>query len=245
MRSFWRERYRQQVAWSRDVRRDILNEIGSQPDWRLLEIGSGYGALLHVLADEGYGQVYGLDIDLGALLETEGGFPLMCADGRHISLISGLFDVCICHFLLLWVKNPLIALAEMVRVTKPGGWLIILAEPDYGGRIDYPNNFEKVGSNQSTSLNAQGADIYMGRQLAGLLQKAGLKQITCGVLPARWKTGEKQYDALREWQVLEMDLQGQMNSAELDELKAQEMKAWTEGKRVTYVPTFYGFGQVK
>lgn len=227
------------------MRRYILDEISSQPDLRFLEVGSGYGALLQALTDDGYSQVFGLDIDLGALLETKGGFPLMCADGRHISLVSGSFDVCICHFLLLWIRDPLIALTEIVRVTKPGGWLIVLAEPDYGGRIDYPNIFEKVGSQQSASLSAQGADIYMGRQLAGLLNKAGLQQITCGVLPARWQPGEEQPDALHEWQVLEMDLQGQKNAAELDELKAQELKAWTEGERVTYVPTFYGYGQVK
>ncbi len=98
-----------------------------------------------------------------------------------------------------------------------------------------------VGADEMKNIPLGAIGIYSYAQKL----KVGLQQITCGVLPARWQPGEEQPDALHEWQVLEMDLQGQKNAAELDELKAQELKAWTEGERVTYVPTFYGYGQVK
>ena len=244
-RSFWRDRYRQQVAWSYDVRQNIYREIGALSDWRILEVGSGYGALLNAINNEGYRHTYGLDIDLGALRESEGGFPLICADGRRMPLAKGVFDACVCHFLLLWITNPDIALRKMAGVVRPGGWLIALAEPDYGGRIDHPPFFEAVGSKQSAALSAQGADILMGRQLPGLLQSVGLVNITCGVLPARWQPGAKQPEAEQEWLVLQKDLQEQMDTEELTELRDQEMEAWGEGNRVTYVPTFYGYGQVE
>ena len=31
------------------------------------------------------------------------------------------FDLTFCHYLLLWLKDPLSAIKEMKRVTRPGG----------------------------------------------------------------------------------------------------------------------------
>jgi SAM-dependent methyltransferase len=58
---------------------------------------------------------------------------------RHTLPFQPVFDVTFCHFLLLWVSNPEKVVAEMGRVTRPGG-SVRLAEPDYGGRIDYPES---------------------------------------------------------------------------------------------------------
>ena len=41
--------------------------------------------------------------------------------------------------------NPLQALDEMKRVTRPGGHVLILAEPDYTHRIDFPDELEYLG----------------------------------------------------------------------------------------------------
>ena len=74
----------------------------------------------------------------------------------------------------------------MRRVVQPGGWVAALAEPDYGGRIDYPDALAALGWKQAAAVHAQGADIYAGRKLAGWLGQAGLKDIQVGLLGGQW-----------------------------------------------------------
>ena len=96
-------------------------------------------------------------------------------------------DAVVCHFFLLWMKQPEQALAEMHRVTRHGGCVVALAEPDYGGRIDYPDQFMELGRLQGTALQAQGADINAGRKLAALFHHAGFKNVQAGLLGGFWK----------------------------------------------------------
>jgi len=74
----------------------------------------------------------------------------------------------------------------MRRVVKPGGWVVALAEPDYGGRIDYPDQLSALGWKQASALSAQGADTNAGRKLAGWLAETGLKGIQTGLLGGQW-----------------------------------------------------------
>ena len=85
-------------------------------------------------------------------------------------LFKASFDICLCHFLLLWIANPLAALKEMRRIVKPGGWVLALAEPDYGSRIDFPPELEALGQAQSKALQSQCADVSVGRKLRGLFK---------------------------------------------------------------------------
>jgi len=241
---FWRERYREQIGWSRDTRRAILDELHIQSDTHLLDVGSGFGALLNALQADGYANLIGLDIDFLSLTQSEGAFPLACGNGLHLPFSPQMFDACLCHYFLLWAADPLTALREMVRVTTPGGWVIALAEPDYGGRVDYPSDLAPLGQLQNKALIAQGADIYIGRRLGELFTNAGLRDITCGILPARWPALTDQINGGREWRVLEKDLAGRVPADELAALHESDTFARQSGARVLYVPTFYAFGRV-
>ena len=86
-------------------------------------------------------------------------------DAHQLPLADGCFDVCLCHFLLLWVTDPIQVLQEMYRVTRSGGVVMALAEPDYGSRIDYPQELSLLGKWQMDSLEQQGADPFIGRKL--------------------------------------------------------------------------------
>jgi SAM-dependent methyltransferase len=240
---FWRDRYREQAGWSRDTRRAIFDQLGITKDARLLEVGSGFGAVLGALQADGYRNTTGLDIDLFALQNAESDAALICADGLRLPWRGGAFDACLCHYFLLWVADPLGALREMAHATAPGGRVIALAEPDYGGRMDYPPELEALGRAQREALAGQGADIRMGRRLGELFTQAGLAEVTFGVLPARWQladadTGES------EWRVLERDLAGRVPADELAFLREREAQARASGARALYVPTFYAYGRV-
>jgi SAM-dependent methyltransferase len=240
---FWRGRYREQAGWSRDTRRAIFDQLGITMDARLLEVGSGFGAVLGALQADGYRNTTGLDIDLFALQNAESDAALICADGLRLPWRGGAFDACLCHFFLLWVADPLGALREMARATAPGGRVIALAEPDYGGRVDYPPELEALGRAQSAALAGQGADIRMGRRLGELFTQAGLAEITCGVLPARWQLADADAGE-SEWRVLERDLAGRIMPDELSSFKKTDAHARVSGARALYVPTFYAYGRV-
>ena len=93
-----------------------------------------------------------------------------CACPTHAA-----FDITFCHFLLLWVQHPLQALSEMQRVTRPGGFVLALAEPDYDHRLDTPASLTLLGRWQAESLRRQGADPGIGARLADLFRQTGLQ----------------------------------------------------------------------
>lgn len=78
--------------------------------------------------------IHGLDLESDRLIEAHRHVPaaaLTCGDALVLPYPSGIFDITFCHFLLLWVRDPLLALLEMKRVTRSGGAVLALAEPDY------------------------------------------------------------------------------------------------------------------
>jgi SAM-dependent methyltransferase len=155
------------------------------------------------------------------------------------------FDICFCHFLLLWLTNPDLALIEMRRVTRSGGAVIAFAEPDYGGRIDFPEELSILGQWQTQSLKRQKADPLIGRKLRSLFFNAGLVEIETGVLGGEWKGIPAKSEQENELEILRSDLDGELEKLiRLDRLVDLDNKAWEQEYRILYIPTFYAWGRV-
>ena len=156
----------------------------------VLEVGCGTGAVLAGLPEFTSAALHGLDIDFTALqfAKTQTPAALTQGDAFHLPYPSASFDAVCCHYLLLWLADPVPALQEMRRVLRPGGSLLAFAEPDYGGRIDYPDELVVLGQWQSESLRGQGADPHAGRKLAGWLHAAGFDQVVSGVMGGEWSS---------------------------------------------------------
>jgi SAM-dependent methyltransferase len=240
---FWHQRYTQQVRWTLATRRYIFDRIGVQPSQRILEVGCGSGAVLESLAKDGFSNSIGLDVDYAALRLA---LPESVANANALPVpfTRSSFDISLCHFLLLWVSDPLKVLKEMVRIAKPGGWVIALAEPDYGGRVDFPDELKQLGEVQSLALQGHGADVYIGRKLKTLFADCGLENIHSGIISAEWEHGFNQAEFDLEWSVFRKDLEGRVPSEELEKYYRVDLDASRQGKRVLFVPIFYAFGQV-
>jgi len=243
----WHARYTQQARWTAPLRRYYLERAGLRPGERILEVGCGTGAVLAQLEHEAHPlpDLHGLDIDPTALLQARynaQGARLTRGDAHRLPYAAGSFSLVVCHYLLLWLARPLAVLGEMRRVTRPGGWVLALAEPDYGGRIDYPDILAPLGEWQRQALHRQGADADLGRKLAALFHTAGLQQVEAGVLGSQWQGTPSAEEHAQEWAVLAADLQGQVPPAELALLQQIERRAWEQGQRVLFVPTFYAAG---
>ena len=246
--SFSHERFTQQARWGDSLRRYLFERYGLSDGARVLEVGCGTGAVLSSLRGYANFEKHGLDIHLPFVRfarSYDPGTRYTCGDALRLPYAGDALDAAYCHFLLLWVPDPAAALAEMVRVTRPGGVVMALAEPDYGGRVDYPPPLAQIGQLQRESLRAQGAEPDMGRRLAGLFHAARLQEIETGVLGAQWQAKTTPGERTAEWDVLESDLRGHLSPAELERMRRVNESAWEDGSRVLFVSTFYAVGRKK
>jgi len=239
----WHRRYLQQAAWTRDLRLYLFEHAGLKKALRVLEIGCGTGA---VLADlDTPASIFGLDVDFLRLDGAKSHVPaavLTCGNALGLPYSPGVFDLTFCHFLLLWVGDPLQALREMKRVTRPGGSVLALAEPDYNSRLDEPQTLAPLGCWQAESLQRQGADTGLGARLAALFNEAGIQLIETGPLTMGGEHPPSTAERDLEWEVLESDLEGRVPARDILRLKRMDERAWEKGGRVLHVPTYFAWG---
>jgi SAM-dependent methyltransferase len=241
----WHARFLQQAGWTRPLRSYLFGQAGLEQAGRVLEVGCGTGA---ILADLPPGPaVHGLDLEPGRLFEARRHAPraaLTCADALALPYPAGSFDLACCHFLLLWVRDPLQALVEMKRVTRLGGSVLALAEPDYENRVDEPASLAILGRWQTEALRRQGADPGLGSRLAGLFEQAGIRPIETGPLRGSGEERLPPSGQALEWAVLQSDLAGRMPGRELRRLRVLDEAAWQSGQRRLSVPTYFAWGRV-
>ncbi len=245
--SDWHRRFQYQASWTNALRQYLIDQSGISKQAPILEVGCGTGAVLERLYEEGYKNLTGIDIDLSRVSFASGIAPSIQstrADGFQLPFPSARFSLCFCHYLLLWVRNPMRLIREMQRVTKPGGRVIALAEPDYTARIDYPENLVPLGHAQNISLQSQGVDIAMGRKLKALFIDSGLQTIQTGSLGAQWQAEDRGELASSEQEILSFDLGESTDAVNLDPILEKDRQAWLQGKRILFIPTFYASGKV-
>jgi SAM-dependent methyltransferase len=220
----------------------------SQNASNILDIGCGTGVLEHELPDYTTSRTFALDIDPIYLKFARDYAPQ--SDYTHCDALSSpfadhFFDVTFCHFLLLWVKNAKQTIAEMVRVTRLNGFVLALAEPDYGGRIDFPSELSLIGAWQTESLKIQGANPYMGRELRSIFHEVGLVDVEVGVMGGQWEDEFSDREIGLEWDIVRSDLQPNHEfNHEVDRLQTLDHVSRQKGQRILYVPTFYAIGMV-
>jgi ubiquinone/menaquinone biosynthesis C-methylase UbiE len=242
----WHERYQQQARWTKSLRKYIYDRIGFNHFTQILEVGCGTGVILEELCDITICTPFGVDINPGAISQAQFSTPssiLSIGNALDLPFQSSAFDISFCHFLLLWVKNPLQVVIEMIRVVRPGGYVLALAEPDYGGRIDYPSELAEIGNWQIKALKEQGAYPYIGRELRSLFSIAGLSEIEVGVLGGQWTSKEMEEEVDLEWEVIQSDLGKNtefLKSAAT--LQALDRTSRKNQQRILFVPTFYAMG---
>lgn len=163
--------------------------LGSlKPHMRILDIGCGPGTITADLAElVPDGHVTGVDRAPGILDQARataaerglGNVEFAVADVHSLDFPDDTFCVVHAHQVLQHVGDPVRALREMHRVTKPGGYIAV-RDGDYLAMAWYP---ESAGLDDWLDLyrrvaRANGGEPDAGRRLKSWALRAGLTDIT-------------------------------------------------------------------
>lgn len=170
-----------------------LRWAGLQPGMRALDVGCGTGAVTRVMAElvGPTGHVVGIDanpdrLDQARHLASEHALEIDFeqGDATQLPLLAGRFEYAWARFLFQYMADPRAVLAELCRVTAPGGTVVV---GDLDGQLDqlYPLD-ESVAADLREALRilgARGFDPYVGRKLYHWFHQAGLVDIRIDVTP--------------------------------------------------------------
>ena len=170
-----------------------------EPDMRILDVGCGPGTITAGLA--GYvprGHVTGIDAVPGIveqardLTRDHGNLEFTTGDVYALDYPDDTFGVVHAHQGLQHLGDPVRALREMRRVTKPGG-LVAARDGDYGAMVWYPvlpflddwlALYRKVA-------RANGGEPDAGRRMHAWAREAGLDDVTVSTSTWTYVTPEE------------------------------------------------------
>ena len=242
----WHQRFKQQAVWTQNIREHLASILSFEDVTSILEVGCGTGVITDWLQKIHCREIFGLDIifeNLSIARSYDNKTVFTCSDVYSIPFLDHSFDVSLFHYFLLWINDPINALNEIKRITKKGGLIVALAEPDYGGRIDYPDELNKIGDAQTQALIDAGADPLLGRKLGHLFNSAGLTDVHVGLLGGEWHNPPSIEERNMEWSVIMHDVHEQIGKVEIQKLRKIDNRSWESRERILFVPTFYAWGK--
>lgn len=164
--------------------RPIFDLLAVQAGETILEVGCGTGGAVRALAPQvgTQGRVIGIDASATMIAEAEtrsAGLTLpiefRVADAHALPFADNSFDGCYADGVFEILPDPRQALAEMVRVLRPGGRLVIPGPDADGSTIDAADR--DVTRRFIHFMSDTESNGWIGRQLPGYALDLGLEEI--------------------------------------------------------------------
>ncbi|MBV9335940.1 MAG: methyltransferase domain-containing protein [Solirubrobacterales bacterium] len=210
----------------------LLDRVGLRRGDSAIDLGCGPRGVLELLSERVSpgGRVVGLDADsahvaLASRYAADRGLTdveVLCGDARSTGLDADSFDLVHTRALLVTLPDPAQLLAEMVRLARPGGWVVGL-EPDAQVAICHPPHpaCDRLSELLLVAFSRNGADPHTGRRLGELYRQAGLQDVTVDVRAAAYPAGHSRRtiraDLIRSLRPQIIDM-GLADERELDQL---------------------------
>lgn len=163
------------------------------PGATVLDVGCGPGSdtipLAGLVGPDGF--VHGIDRDAEMVAEAErraaeagvsGRVEHRAGDAGQLPWEDATFDAVRCERLFLHLDQPGQATAEMVRVTRPGG-RVVLMDTDWGTRSVDTSEVELERRIARVLAERCMANGYSGRRLWGLMRQARVTDLTVDLIP--------------------------------------------------------------
>ncbi len=115
------------LGQDRRWRQDVIDAVDPRPGERVLDLAAGTGTSSQPFADRD-AVVVPCDFSLGMLQvgkKARPALPFTAGDGTQLPFADDTFDAVTISFGLRNIVDPLAGLREMLRVTRPGGRLVV------------------------------------------------------------------------------------------------------------------------
>jgi len=168
--------YRLQAEWLAPSRHFLYRKIGLAGYQSILDLGCGSGVIAEEIRKICGRPVLGIDRDpaMAAFAQKEHPLNRFEAADENELLEQGLsFDLIVLSFVLMWQADPLSFLRKLKKLLTERGTLLLLAEPDYGGRIDFPDELQFLKEIFTGHILNLKGDPFIGRKLKNLLARSG------------------------------------------------------------------------
>ena len=238
-----------QALETAEERIPLYLEVGLKDAENILDVGCGSGTVTRDIARLTKGKVVGIDGSedmvnvAGELLKDYENVELVVGSAESLPFEDNTFDVVTCNLLLMWADDPQIIVNEMARVVKKGGRVLASLEPDYGGKLHYPENPKVDPVFAGRAIRDKGGDPHIGRKLRLLFVRAGLKT-TVGIGNNRiWSCEEDKlyYHHAHDFYVKALKDAG-LQDEEIDLWEYDYLKSLDEGVQLNFFPQFYAIG---
>jgi SAM-dependent methyltransferase len=173
-------------VWEPETER-LLDDVDIKAGWSCLDMGCGAMGVLGPLSRRvgSGGRVLGLEMDPGLLAaarqyideELLTNVELRNGDAFESGLNPDAFDLVHERFVLPHVADPQALLREMIRLTRPGG-IVVVQEPDHSSWNFWPyhEKWPRLLHILESALALRG-DINIGRRTFHMAKQAGLKDV--------------------------------------------------------------------
>ena len=179
---------------------------------RILDVGSGPGHIsLAVARRHPASRVVAFDISAGRVGgltpgQTGQSVSACVGDAARLPFEDESFDLAYCRLLLEYLPRPEAAVAEIYRVLRPGGRILLY---DLDGQLlwhDPPDaELDRNIDTMLAALRRTGFDPHIGRRLYNLTYTAGFVEIATEVEPYHLIPGSVTSEERARWQ-LKLDI---------------------------------------
>ena len=239
-----------QALETAEERMPLYLEVGLKDAKNILDVGCGSGTVTKDIVHLTKGKVIGVDgsrdmIEVAKnILKDYKNVELYVSNAETIPFRDNTFDIVTCNLFFMWVDNPQSVINEMTRVAKPGGSLLASLEPDYGGKLHYPENPKIDSVFAGKAIKDRGGDPHIGRKLRLLFVRAGL-ETKVGIGNNRiWSCEEDKsyYLHARDFYVKALK-DAELSEEEIDKWEYEYLKSLDEGVQLNFFPQFYAIGR--
>jgi ubiquinone/menaquinone biosynthesis C-methylase UbiE len=187
------ERLKMQATIAIHIEREAWKTAGLKPGMNVLDLACGPGFISCELARAvENGTVTGVDIseELVAVAhqakasEKIENAAFSTGNVYELTLPENAFDFVYARFLFQHLEKPQLALKNILRVLKPGGILCVLdIDDNWTSFAPESDAFVKFIRKAGAGQKRKGGNRLIGSQLFGLLNEAGLKNVTTRIHP--------------------------------------------------------------
>lgn len=184
----------------------LFDRIGVDSGWHALDLGCGPPGVLDILAERvgPTGSVLGLDresgmLELGAPVAGQqlASVELLPGEASATGLPGGSFDLVHERLMLVELAHPEDVVAEMVRLTRPGGY-VALQDMDVSSWTCEPSH-PAWDVLRGALVACWAGDPHVGRRLPALLRRTGLTDVDVDVQMGVSRPGEPSHTLLPQF----------------------------------------------